>query len=376
MSWALRGASAGAALASAHTIINALVLRRPPRGATHRGEPISVLVPARDEEARIGECLQAVLASRGVDVEVLVLDDGSADATPVIVRQMAAGDPRLRLLVGTPPSPGWLGKTSACAELAAAATGSVLVFLDADVIVEPDAIAAAAALLRASALDLVSPYPRQLADGIGPRLVQPLLQWSWLTFLPLRLAERLPVRSLTAANGQFLVCDADAYRRAGGHTVVRAEVIEDVALARAFKSAGARVAVADGTDVATCRMYDSWPELRDGYTKSLWAAFGSPGRAIAVLTLLCWLYILPPLAALFGLASGRRRVAAAGFAGYAAGVFGRAVAAARTGGRVSDAAAHPLSIAVLIALTVRSWGERRAGRLVWKGRPVPGGVRG
>jgi hypothetical protein len=335
-----------------------------------------VLVPARDEEARISKCLQAVLASKGVDLELLVLDDGSEDNTAALVRRVAASDPRVRLLAGARLRDGWLGKPSACAQLAAAATGSVLVFVDADVIVEPDGIAGAAALLRSAALDLVSPYPRQLAEGVGPRLVQPLLQWSWLTFLPLRLAERLPVPSLTAANGQLLVCDTDAYRRAGGHTAVRAEVIEDVALARAFKAAGARVAMADGTRAATCRMYDSWPELRDGYTKSLWSAFGSPGGAIAVLALLCWLFVVPPLAALFGLASGRRRMAVVGFAGYAAGILGRVVAAARTGGRVGDTAAHPLSIAVLVALTARSWRERRAGRLVWKGRPLPGGVSG
>lgn len=335
-----------------------------------------MLIPARDEEACIGACLEAVLASRGVDVEVLVLDDGSSDATAEVVRQAASGDARVRLIAGAPPPRGWLGKPNACAQLAAAAAGSVLVFVDADVVVQPGGIAGATALLRSSGMDLVSPYPRQLADGAGPRLVQPLLQWSWLTFLPLRPAERLPVPSLTAANGQLLACDADAYRRAGGHTAVRSDVIEDVALARAFKRAGARVTLADGTHAATCRMYDSWPDLRDGYTKSLWAAFGAPGGAIAVLALLCWLYVLPPVAALVGLASGRHRLARAGLLGYAAGVAGRIVAAARTGGRVADAPAHPLSVLLLVALTVRSWRERRAGRLVWKGRPLAGGAGG
>lgn len=335
-----------------------------------------MLIPARDEEKRIEDCLQAVLSSRGVDIEVLVLDDGSTDVTASIVRRLARDDARVRLMTGTSPSHGWLGKPHACAQLAAAASGSVLVFVDADVVVEPDGIAGAAVLLRSAALDMVSPYPRQLADGIGPRLVQPLLQWSWLTFLPLRLAERLPVSTLTAANGQLLVCDADAYRRAGGHTAVRSEVIEDVALARAFKRAGAHVALADGTGAATCRMYGSWSELRDGYTKSLWGAFGSPRGAVAALAMLCSLYVVPALAALAGLVSGRRRLARAGLVGYAAGVAGRVVAAARTGGRVGDAAAHPASIAVLVALTVRSWREHRAGRLVWKGRPLPGGIRG
>jgi len=376
MSRTVRGAAIGAAIAFAHTLLNALLLRRAPRGTSHRGEAISVLIPARDEEACIGDCLRAVLASTGVDIQVLVLDDGSTDATADVVRRTAASDARVRLLAGAPLPRGWLGKPHACAQLAAAATGSVLVFVDADVVVEPDGIAGTAALLRSAGMDLISPYPRQLADGLGPRLVQPLLQWSWLTFLPLRIAERLPIATLTAANGQLLACDADAYRRAGGHTAVRSDVIEDVALARAFKRAGARVAMADGTAAATCRMYGSWRDLRDGYTKSLWAAFGSRGGATAVLAMLCWLYVLPPVAALVGLARGRHGLSGAGLLGYSAAVAGRIAAAARTGGRVGDAAAHPLSIVVLAALTARSWRERRAGRLVWKGRTLAGRVGG
>ena len=159
---------AAAAVLTVHAALNAALLRRAPRVVPPSVELVSVLVPARDEEGRIGACLDAVLASRGVRLEVLVLDDGSADATAVVVGGRAAQDPRVRLLAGTPPPPGWLGKPHACAQLAEAAQGSVLVFLDADVVVSPDGVAAAAALLRGAQLDLVSPYPRQLADGPGP----------------------------------------------------------------------------------------------------------------------------------------------------------------------------------------------------------------
>jgi len=355
----------GAAALTAHTVLNAALLRRP-TPAPAPDELVSVLVPARDEEERIGACLDALLATRGAALEVLVLDDGSADATAEIVADRAARDPRVRLLPGAPLPGGWLGKPHACAQLAAAARGRILAFVDADVRVAPHGIAAAAALLRGAGLDLVSPYPRQLADGAGPRLVQPLLQWLWLTFVPLRLAEVLGLRSMAVAGGQFLVCDAAAYRRAGGHAAVRGEVLEDVALARAFAGAGARVALADGTDLADCRMYGSWAEVRDGYTKSLWSAFPSPAGAAAAMGLLVLLYVVPPAALVAGLARGR--VPAAALAGTAAGVAGRVVAARRTGGRPADALAHPLSVLALVWLTARSWQARRAGRLTWKGR--------
>jgi hypothetical protein len=379
MSRLVGAASAAAALLAVHTAVNARLLRRAGCdgfGRLQRHNPqqpaVSVLVPVRNEAHRIAPCLGALLAQRHVDLELLVLDDGSTDGTADVVRRVVGADAGTRLLDGVPLPAGWLGKPHACAQLAEAARGEVLVFVDADVVLAPDAIARTVTLLREARLDLVSPYPRQVTVTAAERLVQPLLQWSWLTFLPLRLAERLRAPSLTAANGQLLACDAASYRAAGGHGAVHDEVIEDVALARAFKRAGFRATVADGTDVATCRMYESWRDLRDGYTKSLWAAFGSPLGAATALALLGWLYLLPPLAAARALARGRPRTAAVPALGYAAGVAGRVVAARRTGGRDLDALAHPLSVAAFAALTVRSWRHRRAGRLTWKGRPLHG----
>lgn len=356
--------SAGAALVAAHAAVNARLWRRPPP-ARPVAERVSVLLPARDEAGRIGACLTAVLASTDVPhLEVIVHDDASRDETGVITARIAATDPRVVLQHGEGPPPGWLGKPSACARAAAAATGDVLVFVDADVTLAPDAVARTVALLRDARLDLVCPYPRQEAVGALERLVQPLLQWSFLALLPLRLAERSRRGSLSAANGQLLCVDAAAYRRAGGHAAVRAEVLEDIALLRAVKRAGGRGVVADGTDLAVTRMYRSAAELRDGYAKSLWAAGGGrPAASAAQLGLLGWLFVLPALAALRG-----SRV---GLAGYLAGVAGRLVTAGATRGRGwPDAAAHPLSVGALAWLTGLSWWRHRRGTLRWKDRPV------
>jgi hypothetical protein len=344
-----------AALLTAHAAVNAALLRVP--RATTSEARVSVLLPVRDEADRVEACLRSLLAQEGVDLELVVLDDGSTDGTVEVVLRVADGDPRVRLLTGRPLTPGWLGKPHACQQLAdaAAATSDVLVFVDADVVLAPHAVAATAELLLSTGLDLLSPYPRQEAPG-ATLLVQPLLQWSWLTFLPLRLAERSPLPSLSAANGQLLAVRRTAYERAGGHAAVKAAVVEDVELLRAVKRTGGTGGVCDGTRLATTRMYGSWDELVHGYTKSLWTL---PAPTVALMALL---YVVPAVAA----ARGSR----AGVAGYAAGVAGRVVAARRTGGPVLAAPLHPLSVAAFCLLAGRSRLHRRHGTLSWKGRSL------
>jgi hypothetical protein len=357
-------AAAGvASILTVHIAVNARIVRVAPR-ARPVTEQVSVLLPVRDEDGQVTRCLSAVLASVALPhLEILVYDDASTDGTADAVRKVADSDSRVRLLHGTRVPAGWLGKPHACARLAEAARGSVLVFIDADVTVTPDGIARTVGLLRTSGLDIVCPYPRQEARTAAERLVQPLLQWSWLAFLPLRLAERSPRPSLSAANGQLLCVDAAVYHRAGGHARVRDRVLEDMALLRAVKAAGGRGVVTDGTDIACTRMYRDWPALRDGYAKSLWATGGSMGASAGHVGILTWLFILPAVAMLRG--------SWVGLAGYAAGVAGRVIAARRTGGHAwPDALAHPLSIGLVSHLTVLSWVRRVRGTATWKGRPV------
>ena len=353
-----------AVLGAAHAAVNTALLRRPPAFPRPVDRTVTVVLPVRDEVDQVAGCVAAVLDQRGVPgLRLVVVDDGSTDGTAGQVPD----DARVTLVHATPPAPGWLGKPNACAQGAAAAGDvDVLVFVDADVRLMPDAVASAVAVLDDAGLDLVSPWPRQLTGSVAERLVQPLQQWLWGTLLPLRLAERSPRPSLAAANGQFLVLRRAAYDRAGGHGAVRGEVIEDIALLRAVKAAGGRGVVVDGATLAACRMYDGWPGVRDGYAKSLWSALGGrPAAAVGAAAGLSAVWLLPPLAALTG--------SRAGLVGYAAGVVNRAVVAARTGGRVwPDALAHPVSIALLDVLVARSVLGHRRGRLQWRGRSVTG----
>jgi hypothetical protein len=365
----------GAIALTAHTAWNLQRLRRPHAPNSDIDEHVHVLIPARDEEGHLAATIDSVRAQRGVpNLSIHVLDDGSTDGTAAIAQRAAETDPRVHSDIGAneDPPPGWLGKNFACARLAEGVTTSgvrsdVLVFLDADVTLEPDALAALIAELRAGGFDLIAPYPRQIAVGWLERLVQPLLVWSWVTTIPLGIAEQRQWASMSAANGQLLVFDAGAYQSIGGHSAVRGDVIEDVELMREIRKSGMRAVTVDGSHLAQCRMYESPTDLIDGYTKSVWRAFGGIAGSIGVNYALTGLYIVPAGAMIFG----RGSIRGWGTLGYAAGVLGRVLVAQRTGERAwPDSLAHPVSVLAFATINKLSWWRHFSGTTRWKGRPV------
>jgi hypothetical protein len=363
-------ASALSLALTAHTGFNLTQLRSPRWSGKAITEKVSVLVPARNEEGHLALTIQSIRSQTGLtDFEVIILDDQSTDSTAEIVQKLAQEDSRITLLSNNvnPPS-GWLGKPHACHLLSQRATGSVLVFVDADVILEPHAIAACIELLRDKEFGLVAPYPQQLAGTAIERLVQPLVIWSWATTMPLGVAEKSLRPSLSAANGQFLIFDSRAYSASDGHVSVKGEVLEDIALMRSLKASGFLCATVNGSELAHCRMYDNAGALVNGYTKSLWNAFGSPAGSIAVNSLLAFTYLLPPIAMATSAKKSRRAIGAIGFL---SGVAGRAMVASKTGSRsLPDSFAHPVSIAAFIGLNSLSWSRHLRGKNTWKGRTV------
>lgn len=356
-----------------HTAVNLRSLRRLAADAPDVVESVSVLVPARNEERHVAATVRSLLEQTGLaSFEVIVLDDGSRDGTAAALERIA--DDRVRVVRADDVNPpeGWLGKPWACARLAEQARGSVLVFADADVHFEPAAVRAAIHELRTGEFAMVSPFPQQVADTWLERLVQPLVWWAWAATLPLSWAQASTRPSLSAANGQFLVFDADAYRAAGGHAAVRGEVIEDIALMRAVRAAGLRTSPLDAAALASCRMYTSTGEVIDGYAKSLWSGFGGPVGSLIVCAALTAIYVVPPVALVLG--RGVRPVA---LAGTAAGSISRALVARRSGDRVwPDAFVQPASILAFVALNAVSWRRKRNGTALWKGRAVSSSLSG
>ena len=264
-------------------LVNAVAfpsLARVGRVGAARLPSASLLVPARDERATLPSTLPTWLAQDAV--EVLVLDDGSSDGTGAYLETVAAGEPRLRVVQGAPLPPGWSGKNWACAQLARAARGDLLVFTDADVAWSPGALAAVRAGITRERADLLTCWPRQRCLTLGERLLVPLVDMLLLTTLPAPLA-RLPwPASATGANGQLMAWTRDAYERFGGHAAVRAEVLEDVRSAQRLKRQGGRVVLTLGRELVTTRMYAGYRAAIDGFGKNVLAAAGSPVALLAV----------------------------------------------------------------------------------------------
>ena len=239
---------------------------------------VSLLLPARDEESNLRLTLPGLLAQPAA--EILVLDDGSQDETATVVEEVAAGDPRVRLIAGDPLPRGWVGKTWACHQLGQAATGDVLVFCDADVILERGALAAVMAEFQRQRADVFSVFPQQRTGAFGERFLVPLIDDVLLCFLPHQLLE-LPIPAAATANGQLIAFRRPAYERLGGHRGVRRALVEDVRLALRTRRAGMRLGLALGGALVGARMYDGYAASVAGFGKSLRAAHGGSRTLLA-----------------------------------------------------------------------------------------------
>ena len=253
-----------AALPAALGAMNLHYLPRLARAAPAPDRLVSILIPARDEAANIEACVTAALASRGVAVEVVVMDDGSTDGTPQIVARLAAADPRGRLVTAPPLPPDWTGKVHACARLAEAARGTHLLFTDADVRLAPDAAAAMAAHAAAKRIAMLSGVPRQLIGSVGEALTVPAINLLLIGYLPGGGRAESARPDLAAACGQLVLCERGAYEAIGGHGAVRGVLHDGLALARLFRAQRYRTEVVDGAPLATCRMYRGFRESWDG----------------------------------------------------------------------------------------------------------------
>jgi hypothetical protein len=374
LDWLSVACLAAAVIPALATLVNLRLFRPPPPAAPNR-RPISVLVPARDEEASIERTLRSILASDRVDLEVLVLDDGSTDATAAVVERIASADPRLRLLRGAALPPGWCGKQHACWQLAAAASRETIAFVDADVALAPDALARAAAFLDLSGADLVSGFPRQATSTFVDWLLLPLIHFVLLGFLPLGRSRRSRSPSLAAGCGQLFVTTQTAYRRAGGHAAIRESLHDGVKLPRSYRAAGLATDLFDASSIATCRMYARSLDVLRGLSKNATEGLAAPRLVVPASILLSLGQIAPPVLVAIGWLSGWKgfgRVGiAAAIAAVAACYLPRLAEAIRFRGSLAAAALHPLAVALFLG--IQWYGAVRQGlglKTRWKGRPL------
>ena len=254
---------------------------------------VSVLVPARNESAGIAACIESLAHQDYADYEIVALDDHSSDDTGAQLDALAGQSPHLTVLHGTDEPPaGWNGKSFACQRLADAATGDWLLFTDADTQHTPHSLAHGIARAAALEVDLLSVLPWQRTESWSERLMVSFVV-DFLPLVGLALATTRHGRSSTAANGQYLLVRAEAYRASGGHRAIAGALVDDFSLAGQLRSQGYRTALVDGVDMLECRMYHSAREVWRGFSKNLWLALentSGQNRPSGWIPLFMWAY--------------------------------------------------------------------------------------
>jgi hypothetical protein len=343
------------------TLANLRSFRTPAEAA---GLPaISVLIPARNEEANIGAAVLAVLASTGVELEVLVMDDGSTDGTAAVLAGIA--DPRLHVLTGLALPAGWSGKQHACAALARAARHGLMVFTDADVRLAPSALSRMAGFMQRNDVGLASGFPRQVVLSWAEQLLLPLIHFLLLGFLPMAAMRRSPNPGLGAGCGQLFIARRTAYERAGGHAAIRASLHDGITLPRAFRRAGQMTGLFDATSFATCRMYASAAEVWAGLGKNATEGMARPVPLLVWTALLGGGQVLPLVLAL--LAPSTPAITA-----LILSIGLRLVLAARFHQPVVSALLHPLGVLGVLGVQWAALLRALRGRpAMWRGRAYP-----
>jgi len=329
--------------------------------------PVSVLVPARNEGRNIRATLAAALANRGIEFEVVVLDDHSTDDTANIVSGLAARDPRLRLETAPSLPAGWCGKQHACHVLAQRARHPLLVFIDADVRLAPDALVRMADFMGESDAALASGVPRQELGTFSERLLIPLIHFILLGFLPMRAMRRTTAPAFSAGCGQLFIARREAYQISGGHAQLRDSLHDGIKLPRVFRRAGYSTDLFDATDLATCRMYQTNEETWCGLGKNATEGLAAPATILPMTVLLLLGQILPFVLLACAAPGSWAFVLSAVGCGLA--WWPRVVAARRFRQSWLGTLLHPLGVLFLLGIQWQALAKKVLGRpMQWKGR--------
>jgi glycosyltransferase involved in cell wall biosynthesis len=232
---------------------------------------VSVIVPARNEEVSLGACLESLVAQTGVNFEIIVVDDNSTDHT----REIASSFPKVKVIEAAPLPTGWTGKNNAVATGARHARGQWLLFTDADTVHVLGSLARSLKEASSQEADMLSYSPQQIVGSFWEKALMPVVFADLASrYRPSEVSN--PQSPAAAANGQYILITREAYDAVGGHASVAADLLEDVALARAVKRSGRKLFFRYGGDAVRTRMYRNFAQLREGWTKNLALLFPSP----------------------------------------------------------------------------------------------------
>lgn len=244
-----------------------------PKFADNDNIILSILIPMRNEEKNIHKLLDSFISQDYQNFEVIVLDDNSSDNSYEVASNYSNKLKNLQVIKGRELPNGWLGKNWACYQLSSYAKGNYLMFIDADVILNSQAINSLISYISRYKLNALSVFPTQVMNSFGEKLVVPLMNWILLSFLPLVLVRKSRFNSLLAANGQLIVFDRDTYFEIGGHQKVKNQPVEDMELARLVKPSGRKIGTFLGGNLVKCNMYDGFLSSVSGFSKNFYKGF-------------------------------------------------------------------------------------------------------
>jgi hypothetical protein len=359
------------AIVPAALFVRNLALYRSPPMPGSACPSCSVLMPARNEERNVRPALCSILASTGADFEVIVLDDDSTDRTADIIREIARNDHRVRLETAPPLPAGWCGKQHACHVLSQLASHRLLIFLDADVRLKPDALARIATFMEQSGVALASGVPAQEMKTFSEQLLIPLVHFVLLGFLPIGRMRSGRDPACSAGCGQLFVARREAYAACGGHRAIRSTLHDGPRLPRVFRAAGFATDLFDATDVAACRMFSCEAEVWRGLSRNAHEGLGSPRLIAPVTVLLLGGQVLPIcLLGAIGLAGSASPLALAlSLLGTVASLLPRLLAVVRFRQPLGSALFHPIGICALLLIQWFAFLRSRIGLpAVWKDR--------
>ncbi len=273
----------GYATSAGHTKMRLLDKPRPtPNPPPH----VTILIPAKDEGGRIRACLASALAQDYPAFDVVAIDDRSDDDTGKIMDEMAAADPRLTVVHIQKGQllPGWTGKNHALHVGSQNARGQWLLFVDSDVLLEPEAVRRTVVVAQYKKYDLLSALPRLETHTVWEGMLIPLHSAAAATMYLIALVNNDNWKKVSFANGQFLMMPRASYDAIGGHELVKDRFCEDTEIARIVKERGMRVRVTWGGDLAAVRMYDSFPAIIKGWSRIFYAAkVGNPRHIVSAM---------------------------------------------------------------------------------------------
>jgi chlorobactene glucosyltransferase len=344
----------------ATTIVNLIVLPRLRRDAPADGPLVSIVIPARDEEAAIERTVRAFLAQTYRAIEVIVVNDRSTDETGSILARI--DDTRLRVIDGEEPPPGWLGKPWALHQGSLIARGESLLFVDADIVYGPGSVAAAMSETKERE-GMLAILPRIEMRGLWESVGMPMLAMTAFTFLPSWLSNRSRIAVLAFGGGSGNLIARSDYDAIGGHVALKDAVVDDVALARLMRRSGRRTYAVRAEEQVSVRMYRGGREVVEGFTKNTFAVLNRSYFSTILFLLLGFLFhIYPYLAAMTG--NGIAIATVVAITATRLILF-----AALRYNMLAALLAHPLMMLFWSWIALRSmWKTGVKRRLAWRGR--------